>query len=77
MPSHESLVLSVNNTIHKSFADPDPKVYWPPGSGFVSTRSEFGSSSGVRILLSSSKNSKRNLDSYSYLTSLWFFIFEK
>jgi hypothetical protein len=29
------------------------------------------------ILLSSSKNSKKNLDSYCFVTSLWLFIFEK
>jgi hypothetical protein len=30
----------------------------------------------IRILLSSSKNRKKNLDSYSFLTSLWLFIFK-
>ncbi len=31
----------------------------------------------IRILLSSSKNSKKNIDSYCVVTSLWLFIFEK
>ncbi len=33
--------------------------------------------SGFRILLFSSKNSKKNLDSFCFVTSLWLFIFEK
>jgi hypothetical protein len=33
--------------------------------------------SRIRILLSASKNSKKNIDSYCFVTSLWLFIFEK
>jgi hypothetical protein len=50
-----------------SVADPnpdpsDPHVFGLPGSG-------SGSSSQSRILLSSSKNSEKNLDSYCFVTS--------
>ncbi len=31
----------------------------------------------IHFLLSSSKNSKKNLDSYCFVTSFWLFIFEK
>ncbi len=31
----------------------------------------------IRILLSPSKNSKKNLDSYCFVTSFWLFFFEK
>ncbi len=56
--------------------DPHPHIFGPPGSG-------SGSISRVRgmdpapdldpsiILLSSSKNSKKNLDSYCFLTFFW------
>jgi hypothetical protein len=37
-----------------------PHVFGPPGSGFTSQR--------LRILLSSCKNSKKNLDSYNFVT---------
>jgi hypothetical protein len=43
---------------------PDPpnlNFFGPPGSGSISQR--------IRILLSSSKNSKKNLDSYCFVTS--------
>ncbi len=55
----------------------DPNVFGPPGSGsrFISQRYGSGSGSGIRILLSSSKNSKKNLDSYCFVTSFWLFIF--
>jgi hypothetical protein len=41
---------------------PDPHVFGPPGSG--STSIEVW----IRILLSSCKNSKKNLDSYYFVT---------
>jgi hypothetical protein len=42
---------------------PDPHFFGPPGSGSISQR--YGSGSGsVGILLSASKNSEKNLDSY-------------
>ncbi len=54
--------------------DPDPPVFGPPGSGSGFTSQRYGSGSGVllwiriRILLSSCKNSKKNLDSYYFVT---------
>ncbi len=60
-----------------SVADPDPSdpyVFGPPGwSEPASISQRYGS----RILLSSSKNRKKNLDSYSFVTSFWLLIFEK
>jgi hypothetical protein len=51
-------------------SDPDPHVFGPPGSGSTSHR--YGSGSRIllwiRILLSSCKNSKKNLDSYYFVT---------
>jgi hypothetical protein len=44
---------------------PDPRVFGPPGSGSTSQR--YGSGSGSRFLLSC-KNSKKNLDSYYFVT---------
>jgi hypothetical protein len=62
---------------------PDPHVFGPPGSGSISQR--YGSGSGstcfwtsrIRILLSSSKNSKKNLDFFCLVTSFGLFIFVK
>jgi hypothetical protein len=50
----------------------DPYVFGPPGtrSGSINTRYGSGSGSGSRILLSSTKNSKKNFDSYCFMTSL-------
>ncbi len=39
---------------------PDPHVFWPSGSG-------SGSEVWIRILLSPSKKSKKNLDSYCFV----------
>ncbi len=50
-----------------SLADPDP---YPDPYPYV-----FGLR--ILILLSSSKTSWKNLDSYCFVTSLWLFIFEK
>ncbi len=52
-------------------ANPEGSISFgpPPGSGSISQR--YGSG----ILLSSSKNSKKNIDSYCSVTSLWLFIF--
>jgi hypothetical protein len=55
---------------------PDPHVFEPPGSGSASQRSEVWILIQIRILLLSSKNIKKNLDSYC-LTSFGLFIFEK
>ncbi len=43
------------------------RIFGPPGSGSVSTRYRVR----IRFLLSSSKHSKKNLDSYCFVTSLW------
>jgi hypothetical protein len=56
-----------------SFLPRDPHVFGPTRSGSISQR--YGSGSGIRILLSSSKNSKKNLDSYFFVTSLIFWTF--
>jgi hypothetical protein len=54
------------SSLGSSVADPDPYVFGPLASG------------SVRILLSSSKNSKRSLGSFWFFTtSLLLFIFEK
>jgi hypothetical protein len=63
--------------------DPDPHVFGPPGSGSISQRYRSGSgstgfwTSRIRILLSSSKISKKNLDSFCFVTSFGLFIFVK
>ncbi len=44
----------------------DPYVFGPPGSGSISQRYLCFR---IRILLSSSKNTKENLDSYCFVTS--------
>ncbi len=53
----------------------DPHVFGPPGSGSrsISQRYRSGSGSGSG---SPSKKSKKNLDSYCFVTSFWLFIFE-
>ncbi len=63
-----------------SVADPNPDpsnpyVFGPPGSGSISQQVQYGI--WIRILLSSSKNRKKNLASYCFVTSFWLFIFEK
>jgi hypothetical protein len=50
---------------------PDPHFYGPPGSGSTSQ------TVWIRILLSSSKNFKKNLDSYCFVTSFGLFNFVK
>jgi hypothetical protein len=57
-----------------SVADPDPYVFGSPGSGSVSMRYRYRYTDPdwIRILLSSSKNSKKNLDSYCFVTSFDF-----
>ncbi len=70
-------------TVLISVADPDPDpeapyVFGPPGSasGSFSHRygSGFGSGSGSESCPSSSKNRKRNLDFYCFVTSLHDFL---
>jgi hypothetical protein len=71
--------------ITTSVADPDPPPGWEknPESGmnipdaFSESLETVFSSVRIRILLSSSKNSKKNLDSYCFATSFGVFIFEK
>ena len=53
--------------------DPDPHVFGPPGSGSI----HLIIGSGFFYLLSSCKNSKKNLDSFYFVTLFDFFIFEK
>jgi hypothetical protein len=50
-----------------SVAEPDPKAYL----GFWASRIR------IRILPSSSKNLRKNLDFYCFVISLWLFIFEE
>jgi hypothetical protein len=59
--------------LRNSVADPDPHVFGPPGSGSISAEAWIR----IRVLLSSSKNSKKNLDSYCFVTSFLLFFFEK
>ncbi len=57
-----------------SVVDPDPYVFGPTGSGSVIICTD--SSLFVWILPPTSKNNKKNLDFYCFLTSFWHFIFE-
>jgi hypothetical protein len=61
-----TLVTSVPDPDPPDTDPPDPHVFGPYGSGSISQR----------ILLSLSKNSKKTLDFYSFVTSFWHFIFE-
>ncbi len=70
-------IRGLPTTVPVSNPDPDPPgthVLRPPGSGSISQR--YGSAIRIRILLSASKNSKKNLDSYCFVTSFGLFIFE-
>jgi hypothetical protein len=58
---HQHSPALPKNPVLCSVPDPDP-CFW---------------ASRIRILLSSSKNSKKNLDSYCFVTSFGLFIFEK
>jgi hypothetical protein len=62
-----------------SVPNPDPHVSRPPESGSDQlVRGIYSSGSGsFTILLSSSKNSKKNLDSYCVVTSFGLFIIVK
>ncbi len=51
------------NAVTASVVDPDPYVFGPPGSGSVSQRYGFGSFYHL-------ENSKKNLDSKCFVTSL-------
>jgi hypothetical protein len=60
--------------IHVFFGLPDPdppdlRFFWPPGSGSTSQRYVYGSSSGSGSI---KQNSKKNLDSYCFVTFLDF-----
>jgi hypothetical protein len=68
--SHSDLI-----SVNASVADPDlnqdpdpsdPFDFGPPGSGFIA---EVWMRIRIRSLLSPSKNSKKNLDSYCFVTS--------
>ncbi len=54
--------------------NPDPHVFGPPGSGSGSISQSHGSGSGS--FYHQAKKSKKNLDSYCFVTSFWRFIFE-
>ncbi len=58
--------------LRSSVADPDPKVLGPPGYASGSVSHKYGSGS----FLLQSKTSKKNLEFYCFLTSLWLFISE-
>jgi hypothetical protein len=45
---------------------PDPRVFWPPGSGSTSQR--YGSGSGTGSGSFYIKNNKKNLESYYFVT---------
>jgi hypothetical protein len=68
-------------SLHKEDKTSDPHVFGSPGSGSISQRyvsgSGFGFGSGIRLrirlLLSSCKNSKKNFDSY-YFVSFFYFL---
>jgi hypothetical protein len=66
-----ALTIITERRVATGGADLDPYVFGPPrsGSGSVSQNSEVRNR--IRILLSSSKNSKKNLDSYCSVTVLW------
>jgi hypothetical protein len=59
--------LHIICTINTSVSDPDPYVLGPPGSGLL-VRGMDPDPAMIRILISSSKNSKKNLDSYCSVT---------
>ncbi len=54
------------NVVYNNVAAPDPYVFGPTGFGSINQRYGSGSFS------SSSKNSKKNLDSYCFVTSFDF-----
>jgi hypothetical protein len=64
------------NVVVSSVADPDPNpdphVFGPPGSGSI--YSDVWIRIGIRILLSSYKNSKKNLEAYYFVVFLNFFL---
>ncbi len=75
----DDFVCGIYTNTPTSVADPDPpdpRVLGPPGSGSGSISQRYGSGSGIRILLALSKNSKKNLDFYCFVTYFWLFIFE-
>jgi hypothetical protein len=66
----------IKDLLKSSGPDPDPPdlhVFGLPGSGFVRGTDP----DPCLVLLSSSKNSKKNLDSYCFVTSFGLFIFNK
>jgi hypothetical protein len=83
------LLYSIKIIFVEGVADPDPFVFGHPGSGYVCFlaswiwiripihKYEVRIWIQLRILLSSSKNSKKNLDCCCFATPLRLFIFEK
>ncbi len=65
--------LHIICTINTSIADPDPYVLGPPGSGLLVRGTDPDPAMVmIRILISSSKNSKKNLE---FCDFLWPFTF--
>jgi hypothetical protein len=67
-PFHVTLRIQIRIEIKcSSVADPDPPdphIFGPPGSGWIRIQSEVWIRIRIWILLSPSKKSKKNLDSY-------------
>jgi hypothetical protein len=71
--THKSKSKSVKS-VPDPEPDPDPHVFGPPGSGSGSTSQDVWIRLRIRILLSSFKNSKKNLDSFYFVTLLTFYL---
>jgi hypothetical protein len=54
--------------------DPDLEVFGPPGSGSICQSGGEGFRFQIRILATSSKNSKKTLDFYCFVTLLYDFL---
>jgi hypothetical protein len=67
--------MKVERAAGNSVPDPDPHVFGPPGSGSISQRYGSGSGNGSGSFFHQAKKSKKNLDSYCFVTS--FGLFEK
>ncbi len=68
--------LSVNQCSGSGSGSIGSVCFYPPGSLSGSVIYLYGSGSG-RILSSTNKKIKKNLDFYCFVTSLWLFIFEE
>jgi hypothetical protein len=59
-------LLDLTIHVNSSVPDPDPHVFGPSGSGSTSQR--YGSGSGTGPFFYHAKKSKKNLDSYYFVT---------